>query len=43
MLDAFLSVINLIYKNLFYHQPFDDLSIIISTIKSFAKKEYKFG
>ena len=42
-LDAFLTVNNLIYKNLFYHQPFDGLSIIINTIKLFAKKEYKFG
>ena len=43
-LDVFLIVINLIYKNLFYHQPFDGLSIIINTIKLFAiKKEYKFG
>ena len=44
VLDTFLTVINLIYKNLFYHQPFDGLSIIINTIKLFAiKKEYKFG
>ena len=42
-LDAFLTVIKLIYKNLFNHQPFDSLSIIINTIKSFAKKEDKFG
>ena len=34
---------NLIYKSLFDHQPFDGLSIIINTIKLFAKKEYKFG
>ena len=38
-LDAFLAVANLIYKNLFNHQPFDDLSIIINTIKVFAKKK----
>ena len=44
-LDAFLTVIKFIHKNLFYHQPFDGLSIIINTIKLFAKKkkEYKFG
>ena len=37
-LDAFLTVINLIYKNRFNHQPFHGLSIIISTFKLFAKK-----
>ena len=37
-LDAFLTVINLIYKNLFNLQPFVGLSIIINTIKLFAKK-----
>ena len=42
-LDTFLTLITLIYKNLFYHQPFDGLSIIINTIKLVAKKEYKFG
>ena len=42
-LDACLAAINLTYKNLFNHQPFDGLSIIINTIKLFAKKEYKFG
>ena len=36
-LDAFLTVINLIYKNLFNHELFDGLSIIINTIKLFAK------
>ena len=36
-LDAFLTVINLIYRNLFNHQPYDGLSIIINTIKLFAK------
>ena len=41
--DEFLTVINLIYKKLFNHQPFDGLSITINTIKLFAKKEYKFG
>ena len=40
---ALLTVINLIYKNLFNCQPFDGLSIIIITIKLFAKKEYRFG
>ena len=40
--DASLTIINMIYKNLTYHQPFDGLSIIIKTIKLFAKKEYKF-
>ena len=39
ILDFLLTVINLIYKNLFNHQAFDGLSIIISTVK----KEYKFG
>ena len=38
-LDRFLNVINLIYKNLFYQQPFEGLSIITNTIKLFAKKE----
>ena len=42
-LDAFLTAIDLIYKNLFNHQPFDGLTIIIHTIKLFAKNEYKFG
>ena len=42
-LDVFLTVINLIYKNLFYHQPFEGLAIIINTTKLFAKKEHKFG
>ena len=42
-LYAFLTVINQIYKKFFYHQPLDGLSIIINTIKLFAKKEYKFG
>ena len=41
-LDAFFTVINLIYQKLFYHQPFDGLSTI-NTIKLFTKKEYKFG
>ena len=36
--DPFFNVINLIYKNLFIQQPFDGLSIIINTIKLFAKK-----
>ena len=40
--DTFLTLINLIYKNVFYYQPFDGLSIIINTIKLYAKKEYKF-
>ena len=38
--DAFLTVINLICKSLFYHQPFKGLS---SAIKLFAKKKYKVG
>ena len=43
-LDAFLTVIDLIYKNLFNHQPFDGLSIIINTIIFCQKKkEYKCG
>ena len=42
-LDAFLTVINLVHKHLFNHQPFDGLSIIINTIKLLAKKEQKFG
>ena len=37
-LDAFLTAINLIYKNLFNHEPFDGLSTVINTIKLFAKK-----
>ena len=42
-LDVFLTVINLIYKNLFYHQPFDG-SLIINTLKLFVnKKKYMFG
>ena len=36
-LDTFLTVINLIYKNLFYLD--DSLLIIINTIKLFAKKK----
>ena len=36
--DLLLTVINLIYKNLFNHQAFDGLSIIISTIKIVCKK-----
>ena len=40
-LDEFLTVIKFIHKNLFYHQPFDGLSIIINTIKLFAKKKKK--
>ena len=42
-LDAFLTVINLIYKNLFFHQPFDGLSIIINAIKLFAKRNIRLG
>ena len=38
VLDLRLTVINLVYKNLFNHQAFDILSIVISTIKLFAKK-----
>ena len=38
-LGVFLTVINLIYENLFNHQPFDGLSVIINTIKLFAKKK----
>ena len=38
-LGTFLTVINLIYKNLFYHQPFDGLSIIINTTKLFTKQK----
>ena len=42
-LDVFLIGINLIYKSLFNHQPFDSSSII-NTLKLFAKKKkYKFG
>ena len=37
-LDAFLTVINLIYKNLLNHQPLDGLSVIINNIKLFTKK-----
>ena len=41
-LDALLTVINLIYKNLIKpFQPFDGLSIIINDIKFLLKKEYK--
>ena len=36
IVDAFLTLINLIYKNLSNHQPFDGLSII-KTITLFAK------
>ena len=39
--DGFLTVINLFYKNLFYHQPFEGLSIIINTVKLFTKKKQK--
>ena len=38
-LNAFLTVTNLIYKNLFNLQTSDGLSIIINAIKLFAKKE----
>ena len=44
-LDEFLTVINLIYKNIFFYQPFDGFSVI-NTIKLFAKKKgskYNFG
>ena len=41
-LGAFVTVINLIYKSLFDHQPFIGLSTILNSIKLFAKKEYKF-
>ena len=37
-LDPPLTVFNLIYKSLFYHERFGVLSIIINTIKLFAKK-----
>ena len=36
--DAFLTVINLLCKNIFNYQPSDGLSIIINTIKLFARK-----
>ena len=36
-----MTVINLIYKNLFFHQPFDGLSIIINAIKLFAKRNIR--
>ena len=39
-LDAFVTVINLIYKNIFFYQPFDGFSVI-NTIKLFAKKKKK--
>ena len=39
-LDAFLTVINLIYQNIFFYQPFDGFSVI-NTIKLFAKKRKK--
>ena len=42
-LDAFLTIINMIYKYLFYHQTFDDLSIIINIIKLLAKKGGNIG
>ena len=38
-LDAFLIVFSLIYKNLFYHQPFDVLSILLD----YFQKKHKFG
>ena len=41
-LGAFVTVINLIYKSLFGHQPFIGLSTILNSFKLFAKKEYKF-
>ena len=41
--DAFLTVINLIYKNLSNHQTLDRLSTTINTIKSILKMECKFG
>ena len=44
-LDEFLTVINLIYKNIFFYQPFDGFSVI-NTIKLFEKKKrskYNFG
>ena len=37
-LEAFLTIINLIYENLFNHQPLNGLSVIINAIKLFAKK-----
>ena len=37
-LDAFLTVINLTYKNLFYHQPFEGLSIFIKYYQIICKK-----
>ena len=37
-LDSLLTVTNFIHRNLFNHQPFDGLSIIINTIKLLAKK-----
>ena len=42
-LDVLLTVIRLIYKNLFSRQAFNGLSVIFSTIKFFAKKENRFG
>ena len=39
-LDAFVTVINLICKNIFFYQPFDGFSVI-NTIKLFAKKKKK--
>ena len=38
-LVMFLTVINLIYKNLFYHQPFEPF---INAINLFAKKKQEY-
>ena len=37
-LDPFLTVINFIYKNCFYHQPFDSLSIYHKYYQTICKK-----
>ena len=38
-LDAFLTVIDVIYKDLFCHRPFDGLSIIIKNYQIVCKKK----
>ena len=38
-LDGFLTLINLIYKSLFCHQPFDDLLIYHQYNQSICKKK----
>ena len=41
--DGFLTVINLFYKNLFYHQPFEGLSIIIKVLMTLSMHKPLFS